>query len=340
MSIPELEKYPRARLMHDVATPIEVLQGLGAELGLELLVKRDDCTSFAFGGNKVRQLEYYLGEARAENADCLLITGAVQSNFVRTAVAASRKLGLEPFIQLEDRVPLTDAFYQTSGNVFLGQLFGANIRRYPEGEDEAGADREMDELGRKLAAEGRRPYVIHLSIAHAPVGGLGYVNAGVELVQQTAAGEGQPDFVVVPSGSGLTHAGLLVGLRATGWQIPVIGICVRRDTDSQRQRIKTRAGELCAMIDRPGLISDDDIIVDDCALAPGYGQLNDQTREAIILAARKDGLLLDPVYSGRTMAGLIKRARSGEIPAGSRVLFLHTGGLAALFAYQNGLLAS
>jgi D-cysteine desulfhydrase family pyridoxal phosphate-dependent enzyme len=336
-SLPELDAYPRARLMHAGDTPVEKLPAMGNSLGISLSVKRDDCTSFAFGGNKVRQLEYYFGEALAQNADCLLITGAVQSNFVRTAVAAARKLGLEPFIQLEDRVPMTDDAYQTSGNVFLDEIFGADIRRYPDGEDEAGADRAMDELGQQLAAAGRRPYVVHLSMAHPPIGGLGYVNAGLELARQVDSTD-TPDHVVVPSGSGLTHAGLLVGIRAAGWQVPVSGICVRRDAKLQRQRIAVRAAELCAMIGRPGLIGESDVEVDDCALLPGYGQLNDATREAVVMAARQEGMLLDPVYSGRTMAGLIKRARTGAFASGAHVLFVHTGGLAALFAYQNVLL--
>jgi D-cysteine desulfhydrase/L-cysteate sulfo-lyase len=196
----------------------------------------------------------------------------------------------------------------------------------------------MDELGRELAAQGKRPYVVHLSLDHPPIGGLGYVNAGVEIFQQYQGIKEKPETIVVPSGSGLTHAGLLVGLRAMGWRVPVIGICVRRDAVQQSQRILRRAGELAEMIGRKGLIGEADVAVDDCALLPGYGQLNQQTREAVTLCARLEGLLLDPVYSGRAMAGLIKQARAGEIRPETRVLFIHTGGLAALFAYQDVLL--
>lgn len=324
--------------MHEGATPVEAMPALSSELGIDVSVKRDDCSSYAFGGNKVRQLEYYFGEAQTQNADCLLITGAVQSNFVRTAVAVARKLGMKPYIQLENRVPMTDDFYQTSGNVLLDEVFGADIRRYPEGEDEAGADRAMDELAEQLTSQGKRPYVIHLSMAHPPLGGLGYVNAGIEVFRQYQDVKEKPETIVVPSGSGLTHAGLLVGLRAMGWRVPVTGICVRRDASQQRARILDRAALLAEMIGRKGLISEADVEVDDCALLPGYGQFNPQTQEAVKLCARLEGLLLDPVYSGRTMAGLVKRARAGEIDANSRVLFIHTGGLAALFAYQNVLL--
>ena len=193
----------------------------------------------------------------------------------------------------------------------------------------------MERRARALADEGRRPYVIHSAPGHAPLGGLGYVVAAKEVVEQ-APGIGF-DAVVCASGSALTHAGTLVGLRALGERAPVLGICVRCDADRQADRVARVAGALAAMIERPDAFDAGDVDVSDAVLAPGYGRLNEAAREAMTLAARHEGLLLDPVYTGKAMAGLIAHVRSGRIAAGSRVLFVHTGGQPALFAYADSL---
>ncbi len=333
-NIPGLAAFPRQPLNPD-PTPLEDLPSLSRSLGIALSAKRDDCQTLAFGGNKVRQLEYYFGAAVQMAADSVLITGALQSNFTRLTTAAARRLGMTPHIQLEERVPKTDALYRSSGNLFLNRLLGAELHFFPQGEDEAAADQALDRRAEELRAAAGRPYVIHLGLDHPPVGGLGYVAAAAELCSQLEGTGEKPDLIVVPSGSGLTHAGLLVGVRALNWQVPVQGIAVRRGADLQLSRVRQRAGELAAMIGRPELIEDNDVLVDDGVLAPGYGQLNPATSEAISLTAEHEGLLLDPVYSGRTMAGLMTLVRQGMIAPGTRVLFLHTGGLPALFAYQN-----
>ena len=334
--IPGLAKHSRLPLGHG-ATPIDLLANLGERLGISLLAKRDDCNGLAFGGNKVRQLEYYLGRARDEGADCLLITGARQSNFVRLAAAAASRLGWRAEVQLEDRVPKDDPFYNGSGNVLLIRLLGAHIHFFPEGENEAAADANLERIADDLRAQGQRPFVIHLGIDHPPYGGLGYVAAAAECRQQLQEDNREVTHVVIPSGSGLTHAGFLAGARALDWQVPIQGICVRRDATQQRARILRRAGEIAGLIERPGMIADDDVLVSDDVLAPGYGRLNKATGDAIRLAAACEGLVLDPVYSGRTMAGLIALIEAGEIPQGARVLFIHTGGHPAVFAYQKDL---
>ena len=327
-----IDKFPRVRLGH-APTPLEAAPRLGAELGIELWIKRDDCTGLAMGGNKVRQIEFPLGEAQSQDADTLLITSAVQSNYVRVAAAAGRRLGMETHIQLEERVPDVDTLYRTSGNVLLDRLFGAKLHTFPVGEDEPAADASLDLLAQSLEEEGRRPYVIHLAPAHPPIGALGYVIAAEEIQAQARSLDLEFDAVVCPTGSALTHAGILVGLRALGSLIPVYGICVRRDADSQVARVSNVAEQLAGMIERPEAYYADEVQAFDGVLAPGYGRLNDAVREAIALAAHQEGLLLDPVYTGKTMAGLIDHVRSGVIPKGSRVLFIHTGGLPALFAY-------
>ena len=333
-SLAGIARFPRARLGH-APTPIDAAPNLGAALGIDLSIKRDDCTGLAFGGNKVRQLEFHFGEARARGADTVLVTGAVQSNLVRIAAAGARRLGMGVHIQLEDRVAEGGGTYRSSGNLLLDRVLGAALHPFPEGEDEAAADAAMERHAEMLAAEGRRPWVIHSAPGHAPLGGLGYVLAVQEIVEQ-APGIGF-DAVVCASGSALTHGGLLVGLRALGERVPVLGICVRRDAASQGARVARVAGALAEMIDRPDAFDADDVDVSDAVHAPGYGRLNDSTREAMAMAARHEGLLLDPVYTGKAMAGLIAHVRSGRIAPGSRVLFVHTGGQPALFAYADSL---
>ncbi len=333
-----LAAHPKVDLSHG-ETPLEELANLGRRLGISLWAKRDDCNGLAMGGNKVRQLEYYFGRGAAENADTVLITGALQSNFVRLTAAAARRLGWHPEVQLEDRVAKDDPFYLTSGNILLDQLMGARIHRFPKGENEAAADRNLDEIAERLRGEGRRPYVIHLGIESPPVGGLGYVEAACETRRQLQSMGREPDYVVIPSGSGLTHAGFLVGARALGWRVPVLGVCVRRDAGQQHARVLRRAREIVGLLGGGPDITEQDVIVDDAVLAPGYGQINEATRTAIRRAAESEALLLDPVYSGRCMAGLLNFVDQGRIPKGSEVLFIHTGGAPAIFAYQNDLLS-
>ncbi len=334
--IPELQQHRRVILGHE-PTPIDRLTRLGQDLGIELWVKRDDCNGLAFGGNKVRQLEYYLGPGVEKNADTVLITGALQSNFVRLTAAAAAKLGWQAHVQLEERVPSDDQLYRKSGNIFLNNLLGAEISYFPEGEDEAGADRALDDRAEQLKSQGRRPYVIHLGLGSPPYGGLGYIRAAAETYAQVIELGNKPDYIVVPSGSGLTHAGFLVGARAIGWDVPIIGICVRRDQKSQTDRIRQRSNELAHMISRPGIITDQDIIISDKTLSPGYGKMNQPVKEAIEKTAQLEAILLDPVYTARTMAGLIDKVRTDAIPQGAKVLFIHTGGNPAIFAYQNAI---
>ena len=331
-----LDDLPRARLCR-TPTPIEAMPNLAARFrGVELYVKRDDLTGLAFGGNKVRQLEFYMGEAQDQNADTILITGAIQSNFVRLAAAAARKLGMDCHVQLEERVPTTDPLYRNSGNVLLNRLLGATLYTYSEGEDEEGADRRIGEIAAGLEAEGRRPYVIHLAPGHAPLGALGYVVVGREIAEQIAAEGLDIDEVVLASGSGNTHAGTLFGLRAMGCDLPVTGICVRRGADLQHGRITARCREIADYLGIAPVVDEADVRLIDDFLAPGYGQLNPPTVDAIRMAAECEALILDPVYTGKTMAGFIQRAREGN--AGRKLLFIHTGGTPAVFAYGRMLI--
>ncbi len=330
-----LDELPRVR-MADAPTPLERLRNLEAQIGgPALYAKRDDTQPIAFGGNKVRQLEFYFGDALDQGADTVLITGAVQSNFCRTCAAFAAKLGMECHIQMEDRVPKNDPLYRQSGNVLVSRLLGADLTIFPRGEDEEGADAELEDLAQRLRDDGRKPYVIHLAPGHAPIGALGYIEAAREIAGQLEADGTDPTGYVVPSGSGATHTGLLFGLRALGIETPVLGICVRRDAGQQRPRLVRRCAEIAEILGIPSPVTEDDIQITDAFLAPGYGILNEPTREAITTGAKTEALMLDPVYSGKAMAGFLDWARS----AGSDdcLVFVHTGGTPGIFAYGNAL---
>ncbi|MEH6525138.1 MAG: D-cysteine desulfhydrase family protein [Sneathiella sp.] len=327
---------PRARLFTGTP-PIEAMHNLEKTLSTScnLFIKRDDCTELAFGGNKVRQLEFYLGEAVARQANTILITGAVQSNFVRLAAAGARKLGMDCHIQLEERVKKNNPDYYKSGNVFLDHLLGATMHSYPEGEDEHGADQQLKTIAEELRLNGKIPYIIPLSPNHLPLGALGYVVAAQEILEQLYAQQISIDEIIVASGSGATHSGLLFGLRALGSNIKVRGICVRRAATDQMSRITDKCRKISTMLDIKNPVVKSDIILDDTFLAPGYGQAGKDCVEAIKLCARTEALILDPTYTGKTMAGFIHRVKS--LNAGQSFLFIHTGGTPAIFAYMDDL---
>jgi D-cysteine desulfhydrase len=330
-----LDALPRIRLVPD-PTPLERLSNIECDIGgPRLFVKRDDTQPLAFGGNKVRQLEFYFGEAREQDADTVLITGAVQSNFCRQCAAFAARLGMQCHIQMEERVANKNPLYHSSGNVLIARLLGATLHSYGHGGDEAGADARLEEIATGLRAQGRTPYIIHLAPGHPPLGALGYVVGARELAGQLAEMAIEPSAFVVASGSGATHAGLLFGLRALGITAPVLGICVRRSADLQRPRILTRCSEISDLLGIASPVTAADVHVTDDFLAPGYGQINPPTREAILTGAAREALMLDPVYTGKTMAGFLDRARNGA--SGETLVFLHTGGTPAIFAYSDVL---
>lgn len=330
----KLDTLPRIPLAH-APTPIERLNNLSGVLGGTLYVKRDDCTGLAMGGNKARQLEYYFGEALEQHADTVLITGAVQSNFVRMAAAAAAKLGLDCHIQLEERVGDAGADYRQSGNVLLDRILGATIHTYPEGEDETGADTNLKMIADELRSSGKKPYIIPLAPGHPPLGALGYVRAAAEILNQTNDLEDAIDHIFVASGSGNTHAGLLFGFRSLDWPIRITGVCVRRNRDLQLERISNRCQEIAKLLDMDNPVTSDDIRITDETFAPGYGKLNDQTLDAIDLCARREGLLLDPVYTGKSMAVCLNHVRNAQ--KNQSTLFVHTGGTPGLFGYSKEL---
>ncbi len=303
---------------------------MGAELGIELSVKRDDLTGLAFGGNKIRQLEYYFGEAREQGATVVLVTGAVQSNYTRATAAVAAKLGLRCHVQLENRVPsMASDVYARSGNVLLGDIYGASVSHFADPDDELGADAAIQAVAKQLRDRGEVPYLISLKPDARPLGSVGYLHAAEELLAQ------QPDLthVVVASGSGQTQAGLLCGLRMLGSQARVLGVSVRRDAPAQRERIASHCRALAQMLNLPSQLSDADVEVFDGNAGTSYGLPEPQLLDYLLHVARSDGLLLDPVYTGKAFAAIRSLRADGHLPAQAKAVFLHTGGLPALFAY-------
>jgi L-cysteate sulfo-lyase len=326
-----LSRFPRARLCH-VPTPLEPMPRLTELLGGPTLwIKRDDCTGLATGGNKTRKLDFLMGEALEQGADCVVTQGAVQSNHVRQTAAAATRLGLDCMVLLERRVPDVSPDYETTGNVFLDHLFGAQMRFVEGGEDMNAA---AEALGRELEAEGRRPYVIPGGGSN-PVGALGYVSCALEMLGQANDMGLRIDHLVHATGSAGTQAGLVVGLVGTNSGIPVLGISVRQPKERQEQMVHGLAERTARHLGVAGGIPREAVVANSDHVGPGYGQSTPEMVEAIRLLARTEGILLDPVYSGKGMAGLIALIRADRFRKDENVVFLHTGGSVGLFAYEG-----
>ena len=328
-----LADFPRVTLAH-LPTPLEHLPRLSEHLGgPDIYVKRDDCTGLATGGNKTRKLEFSMGEAVAEGADTIITVGAVQSNHVRQTAAAACRLGMACEVMLEHRVAKPSTTYTNSGNVLLDRIFAANLREYPAGTD---FDRAMRDIADEIRDGGGMPYWIPGGASNA-VGALGYVNCGVELLAQFREQELDIDHVVTATGSAGTHAGLAVGLRGSGSDLPILGFGVNAPQDVQEARVFALAEETAGLVGAPGSVSRDDIVADCNYIGPGYGEPTEAMNEAVLMLARLEGLLFDPVYSGKALAGMIDYIRKGRFGKGEKIVFLHTGGSAGLFAYADSL---
>jgi L-cysteate sulfo-lyase len=329
----DLSKFPRVSLAH-LPTPLELMPRLSEHLnGPDIYVKRDDCTGLATGGNKTRKLEFSLGEALQLGADTIITVGAVQSNHVRQTAAAACKLGLSCEVLLEHRVDQPSETYTSSGNIFLDRIFGANLREYPGGTD---FDVAMAEVADEVRAAGGTPYLVPGGASNT-VGALGYVDCGIELLNQFAEQNLSVDHIVTATGSAGTHAGLAVGLRASGSDLPILGIGVNAPQDVQEERVYKLAKETAELVGAPGCVARDDIIADCNYIGPGYGEPTESMNEAVLMLARQEGLLFDPVYSGKALAGMIDYVRQRRFTKGQTIVFLHTGGSAGLFAYADSL---
>ncbi len=313
-----MKNLPRLRFAH-LPTPVEPLPGVSTVLqGPNLWVKRDDQTGLAFGGNKTRKLELLVAEARSNGARTLITTGAVQSNHCRQTAAAAARFGFDCILVLAGEKPT-----RTSGNLLLDQLFGAEVVWC----DASARQQALKDTFDDAWEAGRRPYLVPYG-GSSTTGAAAYALALQELLEQ----EQRPDWIVFASSSGGTQAGLVVGARLFGFEGEILGISVDQPEQELKARVAQLATETADFLGEKLHFSADEILVNDDYLGKGYGVFGAPEREAIQLFARKDGLLLDPVYTGRAAAGLIDLARKGFFASGSPVLFWHTGGTPALFA--------
>lgn len=329
----QLAAYPRVRLGH-FPTPLEFMPNLTKHLGgPNLYIKRDDCTGLASGGNKTRKLEFLVAQALAQGADTLITQGAVQSNHARQTVAAAARVGLKCKILLEQRVQDATEEYDQSGNVLLDRLMGGEIvARLPAGTD---MQKAMDDLAAEMRTAGHKPYVIPGGGSN-PVGALGYVACAQELLSQSFEQSVPIDHVVHATGSTGTQAGLVVGLRASNSGIPVYGISVRAPKEQQEQNVwKLVQGTIDYMGLPAASVERADIVANSDFVGKGYGVPTDAMVQAVRLTAALEAILLDPVYSGKGMAGLISLVRAGHFKKGQNVVFIHTGGAVGLFGYRN-----
>lgn len=327
-----LARFPRLSLGH-FPTPLEVLPNLSAYLGgPTIYIKRDDATGLATGGNKTRKLEFLLADAQQQGADVIITQGATQSNHVRQTIAAAAKLGLKTKVLLEKRVEDYGEDYQRSGNVLLDNLLGGEIIDHlPAGTD---MQQAMETLAESLRKEGLKPYVIPGG-GSSPVGALGYVACAEELLFQSSQQRLRIDHIVHATGSTGTQAGLVTGLVATNSQIPLLGISVRAPKAKQEENVYALAQRTWQLLGIPGELPRSAVQVNSDYVGKGYGIPTEGTLEALRLLAQLEGILLDPVYSGKGMAGLIDLIRQGHFRADENIVFIHTGGSAGLFGYRQ-----
>ena len=327
----KLARFPRIRFIHGM-TPLEPMPALSRELGgPNLWIKRDDNTGLATGGNKTRKLEFLMAEAVEQEADVVLTHGATQSNHARQTAAAAAKLGMACEIVLENRTGMSDADYRSSGNVLLDVIFGATLSHVPVGTDmDAALARRAD----ALRARGRRPYVIPGGGSN-PVGALGYVVCAQEIAAQANDIGLEVNCVVHATGSAGTQAGLVAGFEGARAQIPVLGIGVRAPKAAQEERVFALATKVAELLDVPGAVRRETVVANCDYVGAGYGLATPGMIEAVQLVARTEGILLDPVYSGKGMAGLIDLVRRGHFKDGQDIVFVHTGGAVGLFAYRQ-----
>ena len=327
----DLTRFPRIRCGH-WPTPLEPMTNVSAKLnGPALWVKRDDCTGLSTGGNKTRKLEYLIADALEQGADTVITQGATQSNHARQTAALCAKVGLACHILLEDRTGFEDSAYRLNGNVLLNRLHGATVAARPGGSD---MQAEMEAFARTLQAQGKKTYVIPGGGSN-PIGALGYVNAALELVTQINEMGLHATHLVLATGSSGTHAGLLAGLKILNSPLKVVGIGVRAPKEKQEQMVYDLACRTATLLGHEGIVKREDVFADCNYVGPGYGLPTPGMVEAVRMFAETEGLLFDPVYTGKGLAGLIDWVRRGHFTSNDTVIFLHTGGSAALFGYPE-----
>jgi 1-aminocyclopropane-1-carboxylate deaminase len=336
-----LEKFERYPLTFG-PTPIEKLERLGAHLGgkVELYAKREDCNSgLAFGGNKLRKLEYIVPDAIASNADTLVSIGGVQSNHTRMVAAVAAKIGMKCRLVQESWVPHEDAVYDRVGNILLSRIMGADVEMVDEGFD-IGIRESWEAAIADVKAKGGKPYAIPAGASVHKYGGLGYVGFAEEVRTQEKALGFAFDYIVVCTVTGSTHAGMVVGFAKDGRERRVIGIDASFTPAQTKAQVLQIARSTAGLVELGREIVEADIVLLEDYAHPAYGVPSQETKEAIRLCARLEGMITDPVYEGKSMQGMIDLVKKGYFPAGSKILYAHLGGAPAIngyaYAFRNG----
>lgn len=325
--MPTIDALPRYRLAM-LPTPLEEAPRLSSEVGVRVLMKRDDLTGFALGGNKARKLEFLVADALAKKADMLITGGGPQSNHARMTAAAARKIGMDAVLVFFGSRPP-----EANGNLLLDELLGAELI-YANTDDKNETDRVLERIADERRARGRNPYLIPVG-GSTVLGAISYILAMGELLSQLDAMRAKADWIVITTGSCGTHAGILAGTKYYGSPAPVYGITVSRPAVECRERIANLVSRTCEFLGKPLELEPGDIIVDDKYLGECYGAPTPEGHAAIRKVAQLEGIFLDPVYTGKTMAGLIDLVARGEIERGSTVVFWHTGGVPGLFGHAH-----
>ncbi|HBH13135.1 MAG TPA: D-cysteine desulfhydrase [Clostridiales bacterium] len=330
----EWSKWKR-RIYTQGATPIQYLDQLTQLLqGPNIFVKRDDMLGLVGGGSKTRKREFLMADAIGKASDCIITCGDVQSNHCRLTLSAANYEGLDCHLILEERIP-NSFFPKANGNNLLYQLLGASsIRVVPRGTDLL---QEMDTLKQQLESQGFQPYVIPVGGSN-PIGDLGYIACAEEILVQTKQLGIRIDQIVCASGSGGTHAGLVAGFKTLNTQIKVIGIGINRKKPLQDEAVHHHILSVCEMLDLETKIDYEDIIIFDDYIGEGYSLPTEEMKKAVRLLAKKEAILLDPVYTGKAMAGMIDLIKNGYFKKDDNILFLHTGGIPGLYAHANELM--
>jgi L-cysteate sulfo-lyase len=332
----DLASFPRARLAH-LPTPLEPMDRVSKVLGgPRLWVKRDDCTGVSTGGNKVRKLEFVLGDAMAKGADTVITAGAWQSNHSRQTAAAAARLGLKCHLLLWNLVGFSDRAYRQNGNILLDRLHDATIHELagPNGLDVLPyLNSEVEKYTQQLKEQGDRPYAIPVGASN-PIGALGYVECAREIVTQAKELGLEIDAIIHRSGSAGTQAGLVAGLAVSDVQIPVIGIGGGKAPKNLEEMVFQMATETATLLGKPSAVQRSSVVATDPNPIQ-YGHLTREVADVIRLFARTEGILVDPAYTGPALVGLIELIRQGKFKRDSNVVFIHTGGTAALFGYVD-----
>ncbi len=321
---------PRQHFAH-LPTPLDEAPRLSKRLGVRVVIKRDDQTGLALGGNKVRKLEFLIADALSKGADTVVTTGGSQSNHARITAAACRLTDLDCHVVLDRGL-----HPEPQGNMLLDRLLGANVH-WLDSLDPAVATAAMGELAQKLRSEGRTVYVIPRG-GSIPSGAMGYAAFVPELLEQLDQQGITPTHLYLGTGSTGTHSGVLAGMVALGSPFPVQGISVSRTAADQQAKIRALANDTLRHLGLSAAVADEHILVDDGYRGVAYGHPTLGTMEAIEITARDEGIILDPVYTGKAMAGLIGHAREGRFTPDDVVVFIHTGGAPALFAYNQEMI--